>query len=126
MRLFRCVGSLVSTSLRYAYSSGLGPPFQFELVTCSIRPSHPFQRTWSPVPADLVIRSGGPSHPFQPMWSWFLATVVVLFALPSLGWHLVSRSYSGLPALRNRYLRLECGIAGEALVLLGLQRLSSR
>lgn len=61
--------------------------------------------------------------------TWFLATVVVLFALPSLGWHLVSHSYSGLPALRNRYLRLECGIdgiAGEALVLLGLQRLSSR
>ena len=61
--------------------------------------------------------------------TWFLAMVVAVVALLSLGWHLGITLVFGLPSLRSRYLQLERGIngmAGGALVLLGLQRLSSR
>jgi threonine/homoserine/homoserine lactone efflux protein len=61
--------------------------------------------------------------------TWFLAMVVVLVALFSLGWHLGITLVFGLDSLRSRYLRFERGIngiAGGALILLGLQRLSSR
>ncbi|WP_326543340.1 LysE family transporter [Pseudorhodoferax sp.] len=61
--------------------------------------------------------------------AWFLAATVVLVALLSLGWHLGITLVFALPALRNRYLRLERmvnGIAGGALVLLGMQRIAGR
>lgn len=61
--------------------------------------------------------------------AWFLAATVVLVALLSLGWHLGITLVFALPALRQRYLRLERlvnGIAGGALVLLGLQRVAGR
>lgn len=61
--------------------------------------------------------------------TWFMATVVALVACISLGWHSLITLVFGLPSLRSRYLQLERaikGIAGGALILLGLQRLSSR
>lgn len=61
--------------------------------------------------------------------TWFLAIVVALVALLSLAWHLGITFVFGLASLRSRYLRFERainGIAGGVLVVLGLQRLSSR
>jgi threonine/homoserine/homoserine lactone efflux protein len=55
--------------------------------------------------------------------------VVLMVMLLSLGWHLGIALVFGLPALRQRYLRLERainGVAGGALVLLGLQRVVGR
>lgn len=60
---------------------------------------------------------------------WFQAMVVVMVLLLSLGWHLGITLVFGLPALRQRYLRLERainGVAGGALVLLGVQRMAGR
>jgi threonine/homoserine/homoserine lactone efflux protein len=61
--------------------------------------------------------------------TWFLVATVALVALLSLGWHLGITLVFALPALRQRYLRLERvvnGVAGGALVLLGLQRVAGR
>lgn len=60
---------------------------------------------------------------------WFYFAVVVLVTLLSLGWHFGITVVFGLPALRSRYLRFERavnGIAGGALVMLGMQRIVSR
>ncbi|KQP49166.1 LysE family transporter [Pseudorhodoferax sp. Leaf274] len=60
---------------------------------------------------------------------WFLAATVALVAVLSLGWHLGITLVFALPALRDRYLRLERvvnGVAGGALVVLGLQRVAGR
>lgn len=60
---------------------------------------------------------------------WFFIVTVLLVALLSLGWHLGITVVFGLPSLRNRYLRFERainGVAGGALVMLGLQRATSR
>ncbi|OWQ46244.1 lysine transporter LysE [Roseateles noduli] len=60
---------------------------------------------------------------------WFLAATVSMVALLSLGWHLGITAVFGLPRLRSRYLRFERainGVAGGALVLLGVQRAVSR
>lgn len=61
--------------------------------------------------------------------AWFQALVVLTVLLMSLGWHLGITVVFGLPALRQRYLRLERainGVAGGALVLLGVQRVVGR
>lgn len=61
--------------------------------------------------------------------AWFLATVVASVAVLSLGWHLGITLVFGLPSLQSRYLRLERaidGLAGGALVLLGLHRCIGR
>lgn len=63
------------------------------------------------------------------MAAWFFAATVLLVAAMSLSWHLGITLVFGLPSLRKRYLRFEHtinGIAGGALVLLGLQRIASR
>jgi len=60
---------------------------------------------------------------------WFQVLVVLMVLLLSLGWHLGITLVFGLPALRQRYLRLERainGVAGGALVLLGVQRVVGR
>lgn len=60
---------------------------------------------------------------------WFHLAVVLLVTLLSLGWHFGITLVFGMPALRTRYLRCERainGIAGGALVLLGVQRLVNR
>jgi len=60
---------------------------------------------------------------------WFKGLVVLMVLLLSLGWHLGITLVFGLPALRQRYLRLERainGVAGGALVLLGVQRVVGR
>ena len=61
--------------------------------------------------------------------AWFQVLVVLMVMLLSLGWHLGITLVFGLPALRQRYLRLERtinGMAGGALVLLGVQRVVGR
>lgn len=61
--------------------------------------------------------------------TWFQGVVVLMVMLLSLSWHLGITLVFGLPALRQRYLRLERainGVAGGALVLLGLQRVVGR
>lgn len=61
--------------------------------------------------------------------AWCLLTVVLMVAALSLAWHLGITAVFGLPSLRRRYLRLKRainGVAGTALLLLGLQRLTSR
>ena len=61
--------------------------------------------------------------------AWFFAATVLMVAVLSLGWHLGITAVFGLPSLRQRYLRFERainGVAGGALVLLGLQRVASR
>lgn len=60
---------------------------------------------------------------------WFLVTTIALVGLMSLGWHLGLTRVFGMAVLRDRYLRFERvinGVAGGALVLLGLQRAVSR
>ena len=60
---------------------------------------------------------------------WFQVLVVLMVLLLSLGWHRGITRVSGLPALRQRYLRLELtinGVARGALVLLGVPRMAGR
>lgn len=61
--------------------------------------------------------------------AWFQVVVVLMVTLLSLGWHLGITLVFGLPLLRLRYLRLERtinGMAGAALLVLGIQRLAGR
>ena len=60
---------------------------------------------------------------------WFYAATVLLVTGLSLGWHLGITLVFGNAAMRRGYLRMERsvnGVAGGALVLLGIQRMVSR
>ncbi|MFG5778577.1 LysE family transporter [Comamonas sp. J-3] len=60
---------------------------------------------------------------------WFYVATVVLVTSMSLGWHLGITLVFGNAAMRRGYLRIERsvnGVAGGALVLLGIQRMVSR
>ena len=61
--------------------------------------------------------------------SWFYVATALLVTAMSLGWHWGITVVFGVPRLRNGYLRFARaidGVAGVALVGLGLQRLVSR
>lgn len=61
--------------------------------------------------------------------AWFHVATVLLVTSLSLGWHQGITWVFGNAALRRGYLRMERavnGLAGGALVLLGIQRLASR
>lgn len=61
--------------------------------------------------------------------SWFYVATVILVTALSLGWHWGITVVFGVPRLRTSYLRFARaidGIAGVALVSLGVQRLVSR
>ena len=61
--------------------------------------------------------------------SWFYIATVVLVTAMSLGWHWGITVVFGVPSLRAAYLRIARGVdgvAGVALVALGLQRMVSR
>ncbi|GAB2486789.1 LysE family transporter [Comamonas humi] len=61
--------------------------------------------------------------------AWFYAATIVLVTLLSLGWHWGITAVFGTPALRSGYLRVERGVnglAGMALVALGIQRCLAR
>ena len=61
--------------------------------------------------------------------SWFYIATVVLVTAMSLGWHWGITVVFGVPSLRAGYLRIARGVdgvAGVALVALGLQRMVSR
>lgn len=61
--------------------------------------------------------------------AWFYVATVLLVTTLSLGWHLGITWVFGNAALRRGYLRMERavnGLAGGALVLLGIQRLAGR
>ena len=60
---------------------------------------------------------------------WFYGATVILVTAMSLGWHWGITVVFGVPRLRNGYLRFARaidGVAGVALVGLGVQRLVSR
>lgn len=66
-----------------------------------------------------------PAHP--PLW--FYAVTVVLIGVLSFAWHVGLGMVFGTSRLRGLYLRIERwinGVAGGALVLLGVQRIFSR
>jgi len=61
--------------------------------------------------------------------TWFCLATVVTVAVMSLAWHLGITAVFGTAALRSRYLRIERavnGLAGGALVVLGIQRMVLR
>ena len=61
--------------------------------------------------------------------TWFYIATVLLVAALSLGWHWGITAVFGTQALRNGYLRIERGVngvAGAALVGMGIQRCFAR
>lgn len=61
--------------------------------------------------------------------AWFYAATIVLVTLLSLGWHWGITVVFGTRALRAGYLRVERGVnglAGTALIALGIQRCLAR
>jgi len=138
----------LATAVRLVGAAYLGW-YGFTLLRSALAPAQPRRAVAAPaaaVSAFAAYRTGlmtGLTNPKSAVfWSsafaallphgapvWFLAATVLMVALMSLGWHLGITRVFALPSLRQRYLRFERainGITGGALLLLGLQRVSSR
>ncbi|OLS60873.1 LysE family translocator [Pseudomonas putida] len=92
--------------------------FRTGLLTCVTNPKG--AAFWTSAFAAIF-----PAHP--PLW--FYAVTVVLIGVLSFAWHVGLGMVFGTSRLRGLYLRIERwinGVAGGALVLLGVQRIFSR